>query len=258
MIPMQQADGSSRLLLGRVCRPAGEGPARVVVIAHGSPPLASARPEMTLTRCDAEAPRWFLSRGYTVVFALRRGYGGTGGAYAEGNAGCSTEAFAHAGRESAQDLAAVVQYATALPFARTDGAIVVGQSAGGWAAAAYDGEPHPAVAAFVSMAGGRGGHLDNRPFNNCHPENLAEAAGRFGQTARTPMLWVYAANDSYFNPDLARAMHAAFTRAGGIADLQHVATYAQDGHRLFFGPGGSLVWGPLMERYLASRGVGTP
>ena len=39
--------------------PATPGPARLVVIVHGSPPLASARPGMTLTSCGAEAVRWF-------------------------------------------------------------------------------------------------------------------------------------------------------------------------------------------------------
>jgi len=29
--------------------------------------------------------------------------------------------------------------------------------------------------------------------------------------------------------------------------------YDRDGHRLFFGPDGSAVWGPLVERYLAEQ-----
>ncbi len=31
--------------------------------------------------------------------------------------------------------------------------------------------------------------------------------------------------------------------------------FGWDGHTLFFGSGGSTVWGPVMERYLAQRGV---
>jgi hypothetical protein len=103
------------------------------------------------------------------------------------------------------------------------------------------------------MAGGRGGHKDNVLNRNCHPERLAQAAAHYGATASTPMLWVYAANDSFFAPAIAEAMHAAFTTAGGQATLIQPGSYESDGHRLFFGPGGSAIWGPMVETYLASR-----
>jgi hypothetical protein len=80
-----------------------------------------------------------------------------------------------------------------------------------------------------------------------------EGVHYFGKTATTPMLWVYAANDSYFAPSLARALWHAFTAAGGQANLQQPGPFADDGHHLFFGPGGSTVWGPLVEQYLAER-----
>jgi hypothetical protein len=101
------------------------------------------------------------------------------------------------------------------------------------------------------MAGGRGGHVGNVPNRNCHPEWLADAAGHYGVTATTPMLWIYTANDSYFAPPIAEAMHRAFIASGGKAELVQPAPYDGDGHRLFFGAGGSQVWGPILDRYLA-------
>ncbi len=240
---MTDANGAQTVLRGRLCRPAASGPARLVVINHGSPPSAAARPGMQLGRCDEEAARWFTSRGYAVVFALRRGYGATGGPWAEDFGGCPLADYARGGRETARDIAAIVDYATALPGIRPDGAVVVGQSAGGWGTIAYDAEPHPKVAALVVMAGGRGGHEHEVPGQNCRPERLAEAAGQFGRTASTRMLWIYAANNSYFAPAIAEAMHRAFTEAGGKADLVQPGPYDGDGHRLFFGPGGSQVSG---------------
>jgi pimeloyl-ACP methyl ester carboxylesterase len=258
-IPVADAAGGQHLLRARLCRPAASGaPTWLVSINHGSPPDAAARPGMQLGRCDSEAARWFTSRGYAVVFALRRGYGATGGAWAEDFGGCPLADYGRAGLETARDISAVVDYATALPGIRPDGAVVVGQSAGGWGAIAYDSVPHPKVAAFVVMAGGRGGHVDGVPNRNCRPERLAEAAGRYGTTASTPMLWIYAANDSYFAPSIATAMHQAFTTAGGKAELVLPEPYDGDGHRLFFGPGGSAIWGPVVERYLAQRGAGVP
>ena len=255
-VPMRDALGTVHLLSTRICRPLRKTPVRVVLINHGSPADPNARPGMQPAGCDNDAAQWFLNRSYLVVAGMRRGYGQTGGTWAEGfGASCSAEAYAHAGQESARDLDALVSYATALPYAKPDAAVVVGQSAGGWAADAYDGMPHPKVAALVSMAGGRGSHQHNVPNLICRPEELERAAGILGATASTPMLWIYAANDSFFAPDVALAMHAAFTRAGGKAELIQPGPFGKDGHGLFFGSGGSAIWGPPMERYLESRGA---
>ena len=252
-IPVTDASGQIVQMEARVCRPASDAPARLVVINHGSPPKADARPRMTVGSCGQEAARWFLGRGYVVVFPLRRGYGATGGAWAEGAGSCNHADYVKAGVETARDINATVDYATALPFVRPRGVIVVGQSAGGWGAIAYDSLPHPMVSAFVVMAGGRGGHVDNLPDHNCHSDFLAEAAGHFGATASTPMLWVYAANDSYFGPPIAEALHTAFTATGGKAEFIQPGPFDGDGHRLFFGRGGAAIWGPMVESYLAGQ-----
>jgi dienelactone hydrolase len=254
LVPEVDAQGRAVRLKARVCRPAGDAPAPLVLINHGSPPNAIDRPKMKLGDCRQEAAQWFLARGFVVGFALRRGYGETGGVWAEDQGGCDHPNFVRAGLESARDIDAAVIALTTLPFVRPDAAVVVGQSAGGWGAIAYNAVPHPKVAAFVVMAGGRGGHRDNRPNDNCRPDLLAEAAGVFGARATTPMLWIYAVNDSYFGPSIARALWHEFTAAKGVADLEQPPAYGADGHRLFFGANGSTVWGPLVERYLAGRG----
>jgi len=46
------------------------------------------------------------------------------------------------------------------------------------------------------------------------------------------MLWVYATNDTFFSPDLGRAMHAAYTGAGGKAEFVDVGLFGADGHML--------------------------
>jgi dienelactone hydrolase len=253
LVPL--ATGHDRVvqLHARLCLPGSPLPATLVLINHGTAAVASERPKMRLGRCDQEAAQWFLNRGYAVAFVLRRGYGETGGAWAEDPFGCARPDFVHGGLETAIDMDAAVDFLTRLPEVKPVDAIIVGQSAGGWGAIAYASVQHPKVAAFVVMAGGRGGHRDNRPHNNCRPDLLADAAGHFGKTARTPMLWIYTENDSYFAPPIARAMYRAFTSAGGVAEFEQLGPYGTDGHRLFFGPGGSAIWGPLLDRYLAER-----
>lgn len=254
-VPLIEGTGRATRILARLCRPDGDAPGRLVVINHGTPTSnVNAEPYvMPIHSCTDEAAEWFLSRGYVVMFPLRRGYGATGGPLQEGYGSCDSADYVYAGRTTARDIAAAVRYATALPFVRPGDAVVVGQSAGGWGAIAYDSLPHPEVSAFIVMAGGRGGHVLNIPDNNCAPDRLIQAAGRYGRTASTPMLWVYAANDTFFPPKLARAMYDAFTSAGGKATLVQPGPFPIDGHQLFFGQGGSAVWGSIVEAYLAAN-----
>jgi dienelactone hydrolase len=247
------AEGREWLLYTRVCRPQGDRPARVVVIAHGSPPTASVRPGMEPASWDSEAVRWFLERGYLVAASMRRGYGQTGGPFTEDDGGCApTIDFSQSGRETAREILATVDYATSLPYARPQGAIVVGQSAGGWGVMALSSLPHPKVTALVDMAGGRGGHHRNAPNSNCRPDLLAAAAGQFGRGVTTPILWITTENDSFFAPAIVSAMYAAYTQSGGKAELHQLGPFGEDGHHLFTGRGGSAIWGPLVERYLAT------
>ncbi len=119
-------------------------PARLVLINHGSPPEAAARARTHLGRCDSEAAGWFLTRGYVVGLVLRRGYGATGGRFDEGTGNCSRPDFVKGGIETARDMNAAVDAMTRLPFIRPDGVIIVGQSAGGCGAIAYDSAQHEA------------------------------------------------------------------------------------------------------------------
>jgi hypothetical protein len=48
-------------------------------------------------------------------------------------------------------------------------------------------------------------------------------------------------------------MYAAYAQNGGRAEFQQLGPFGNDGHDLFTLRGGSVVWGPLVERYLASR-----
>jgi ABC-type phosphate/phosphonate transport system substrate-binding protein len=76
------------------------------------------------------------------------------------------------------------------------------------------------VQAIITFAAGRGGRVDGKPNNNCAPDTLVEATRSFGKTSRIPTLWIYAENDTYFGPDLAKRMYEAFTAAGGNAECE--------------------------------------
>jgi len=243
---------SGSTLVATVIRPPGEARSPLVVINHGSPADGSQRAKMERPRYSALSS-FFLSRGYVVALPLRRGYGETGGAWAEGFGPCEAPDFFNAGLQGAADIQATLDFMRAQPYVAPDRTIVVGQSAGGWATVALSSRNPPGVAAMINFAGGRGGHqkLAGGGIGNCAPRSLVEAAAKYGATARVPMLWIYTENDSFFEPSLAKRMVEAYDGAGGKAVYRPVGAFGRDGHSLAGSSNGSSVWSPLVESFLA-------
>ena len=239
-------------LLANVARPPGDARQPLVVINHGSPADGSQRARMTPPRF-ATLSSWFLARGYVVALPLRRGYGESGGGWAEAYGRCDTPDYFSAGLQGAADIQATIDFMRTQPYVASDRTIVVGQSAGGWATVALSSLNPPGVAGMVNFAGGRGGHqkLPGGGLGNCTPAALVQAAARYGATARVPSLWIYAANDSFFGPDLAGRMAAAYDAAGGKADYKALPAFGRDGHSLAGSESGVSLWTPLVESFLA-------
>ena len=245
--------GAPAGLVTRLCMPNGVHRAPLAVINHGSPANPSDRGGMTPWRCTSQAARFFLEKGYAVAFPLRRGYGETGGTWAETYGDCQSANYFGAGKGTAADIAATVDFLHTLPNIAVGKTVIIGHSAGGFGTVALAASPPKGVIAMINVAGGRGGNNGSANNNStCSPNRLVDAIGRFGATSRIPMLWLYARNDSFFSPSLVEAMHVAFANAGGRAQLEFVPSYGSDGHQLF-GSGGLDVWGPYFDRYLKDR-----
>ena len=134
-------------------------------------------------------------------------------------------------------------------------AIVVGQSGGGWGSIALASRNPPSVGAVITFAAGRGGRVDGKPNNNCAPDKLVAATGEFGSTARVPMLWIYAENDSYFGPELTKRMHNAFTAAGGNAEYHLLPAFGNDGHFMIDSADAVPLWAPLVSQFLEKHSL---
>ncbi|MCX7930924.1 MAG: dienelactone hydrolase [Rhodovarius sp.] len=243
-------DGSE--LLTRLCRPDSPDPAPLLLLNHGAQPRAELRAALEPFPCDAEPIRWFLARGFAVAAPLRRGYGGSSGAFVESFGPCEDPDYLRVGRETARDIRAALAALLGSPGILPDGAVVLGESAGGWGSIALAAEGVPGVVGIINVAGGRGGWAGGRARNNCAPDRLVEAMSEFGRTARLPMLWLYAANDSYFWPALAAQLFDRFVAEGGIAEMAMFRAVPGDGHYFFFAEGASALWGPRVELFLAS------
>ncbi|MCR0980471.1 alpha/beta hydrolase [Roseomonas populi] len=254
-VPVTAADGAPRRIAARLCRPEGASPARLVVINHGSPGEgASPRARYGLLPCDSGIARHFLARGEAVLAPLRRGYGPGGGAWAEGYGSCDAPDYAMAAAETGRDIRAAIALARGLPGIRPDGIAVIGQSAGGWGVLGLAADPPPGVTALVAVAPGRGGWRGGRPNENCAPDRLVADAGLLaGRGAGLPVLWLHTPNDSFFAPGLVRAMHRAFAAGGGQAILAGLPAWGEDGHGMFYGPGGAAAWGPPIDAWISAH-----
>jgi dienelactone hydrolase len=250
-VPMR---GTDKGLLTRICRPNSNSPSPLVVINHGSPAKPKVRTTIEPTACGPVS-KFFTSRGYVVAFPLRRGYGETGGDWAETFGKCDRPAYVHGGQTTAEDIAAAVNHLSDLPYVAKGRTVIVGQSAGGWGTLAYANQNPSGIAAFINFAGGRGGHRDGQPNDNCSPDALVAAAAALGKQTRQPTLWIYTENDSFFSKDLSRRMHQAYVEAGGKARYELLPGFGEDGHQLFFGSGGVKRWGPLVDNWLKNPAV---
>ncbi|HTZ46728.1 MAG TPA: CocE/NonD family hydrolase [Verrucomicrobiae bacterium] len=223
----------------------------LALLTHGSPRQADERPEMTPLAMIPQA-REFARRGWTAVVVLRRGYGDSGGGYSEDAHACSPRPdFNGSAREAVKDLREATAYLVTRPEVDSSRMIGIGISAGGFAMVALASDPPPGMVAAISFAGGRG---SNAPDHVCNAEALVGAFGDLGKHAKIPMLWVYAANDHFFSPQLAQAFYTAYSHNGGKATFFAADPFGTDGHHLFSARG-IPRWTPIVDDYLKSQNL---
>ena len=105
----------------------------------------------------------------------------------------------------------------------------------------------------LNFAGGRGSDWP-RSDKQCGREQLVAAFGAYGKTVRVPTQWIYAENDHFFPPPLARAMFESFVRSGGRGDLVIAPPYGSEGHYLVDAP---AAWNGLVDAFLRRNALPT-
>jgi dienelactone hydrolase len=228
LLPSPAMDTAVHALL---FRPPGEGPFPLAVIAH-------ATTQNTLRRAQMPQPEYralagaLVARGFAVLVPERPGHGATGGRYLEDQGGCDEADYAKAGRATADTIAAATGFMRQQPFVRRDGVVIIGHSAGAWGALALANEDPKVISAIIAFAPGRGGHANDFPNQVCAPHRLIAAAAEFGRSARVPVTWLVAANDTYFSPTLSRQLADAFRTGGDRTEFRVLAASGSEGHWL--------------------------
>ncbi|WP_250493844.1 alpha/beta fold hydrolase [Caballeronia sp. GAWG1-1] len=241
---------SRRELVATLYQPDGAGPFPLIVLSHGSPPDPLNRVKTGRYRLIPQI-RTFVEMGFAVIVPIRRGYGATGGTYAESTGKCATADYEASGNAAAQDILATIAYAKTQPQVDGNRIVLAGQSAGGFsslAAASFD--PH-GVIAVLNFSGGRGGDPARHPTVPCAPDNMLRAITHFAGTVRVPVLWHYVENDQYFGPDYTRSWFNAFQQAGGQGQFVMEPPYGENGHGMFASRAAIPIWLPYVRNFLA-------
>ncbi|MGY4344451.1 dienelactone hydrolase [Bradyrhizobium sp. GM7.3] len=243
-------------VLAFLVRPVGDGPFPLVVMNHGISLEANQRTMFPAIEYR-DAARWFARRGYVVISPIRYGASslddkdqGLYGAVFAHVGSCDNPNFRGPGLAIATLNEWVIDYMSKKKMIQPGKVIVVGQSGGGWGSIALGSLNPSSVQAIITFAAGRGGRVDGKPNNNCAPDKLVAATSEFGRTARVPMLWIYAENDSYFGPELTMRMHQAFVEAGGNADYRMLPSFGTDGHFMIDFADAVPIWSPLVSQFL--------
>ncbi|MEN3113225.1 alpha/beta hydrolase family protein [Uliginosibacterium paludis] len=250
-VPAASLLESDRQIVATVFRPDGAGPFPLLVLSHGSPPVAADR--QTMGRAlQMTATREFVRRGYVVIAPVRRGYGATGGDYAEGYARCSASEFYKAGMQAARDVLAALAFGRSLPYVKQDASVLAGQSAGGFASLAAASLKPEGVDFVLNFSGGRGGDPVKHPSVPCGEGALAETFGRFGASIQVPVLFHYVENDLFFGPGYTRSWFEAFERAGGKGRYVLQAPFGNNGHGLIGAKAALPIWSQAVDEFIAS------
>lgn len=232
-----------------VVRPRGKGPYGVVVLNHGvGPDLDSRRRESpALLMSTALA---FAKRGYAVVMPLRRGFGETGGEFAENPGACGHPDFERSERAAATDVLAAYAFARTLPYVDPQRMLLAGQSAGGVVSLYAAAQRPPGLQAVLAFAAGRGADPSGPPGVPCATAGVAKVFAETGRAIKVPVLLYYAQNDLFFGPAISRAWYASFESGGGAAEFVLQPDFGANGHYVFSDPSGVGLWLPQVEDFL--------
>lgn len=256
MLPakFRKDDGSSYVihLDAIIVRPDDDRPHPLALINHGHDPHNyKLRYVDDFKQQTIELAR----RGWVAVVFSRRGYGHSEGDFMEGHGGLRMTTHDYIGQTKAplDDIHAVIDFMRQQPYVDNQKMISIGHSGGGYYQLALAADPPKGLMAAINFAGATRVSEPNLQFENS--DSVVRAAASFGQTARIPMLWIYAENDTYSPIELARQMLDAFVGRGGNAELIQGIWYGSEGHLLFLKPEGIPIWTPYVDRFLQQHGL---
>ena len=226
-----------------VYRPTGAGPFPILILNHGS---AGGAPKESIP-WKRDATYW-SERGYIVVAPMRRGRGKSTGTSPESeDKNCQVSDWFNTLPQSMQDLDAIIEFAEKLPGAMPGAVTMIGVSRGGFLSVAYaaEGKYKSKIRSVVNFVGGWVAQAEDQ----CLKDFNSIAFERYGKETRTPMLWLYGANDLFYGDASVKSYIDVFRKAGGVADFHLMEGVPENGHWL---PQYQAKWRSLVDSFLRS------
>ena len=239
-------DGTRASLEALVTRPDRPGRFPLAMINHGLPRDGEDAVRETPEAYSGPAIV-FAQHGYAAMVVNRRGFGFSSGLPDLMVLGaCSDRDYGRVGHAWAADIVAALASLRHEPWVEPDRVVLIGHSAGGFAALSAATDALPGVIGIIDFAGGIG---SPREGFVCQPERLLATMHDFGTLTHIPSLWIFARNDGFFAPAIARQMFDAYTASGAPAQFDAAPPFDGDGHLLIFSAA-FAPWWPRVAAFL--------
>lgn len=250
-------------LVTYVYRPLKNDRKEVVLFSHGSTAGMIRSPKEAMDGPPRSLIAFFVSRGYTFVAPMRRGRAESSGTYVEECAfylGACTlaqqvELTARSLREAMSDTNAVIdQIILGRLVPRNSKFIAAGISRGGFLSLMLAGERPQAVKAIINFAGGwhsvtaKYPPADSKLRFDVQTVRLAQA----GKHTTAPAIFIYAARDSFYDPNVSREFFRAWQEGGGKGEFVYIAEHKlANGHLVATDEG---LWQRQIDEFLKTLG----
>ena len=236
----------------------------VVIFSHGRSGSTASRAAQK-NPVNFDVVRYWHTRGFAVVAAIRPGYGDSTsedpedhGARWRGNSCTGRADFNKTANAASHAVKAVHAWLITQTWTDKNRLLLVGQSVGGLATVAACGQNWPGVMGCINFAGGTGGNPDVSPDQSCQPDRLGEVLSNPAKTTVVPSLWLYSANDKFWGEEAPKVWFKAFKdaarAAGKTASVEFFAAPAvgDNGHSLQ--SNGGRFWIPVVNEWLDKNG----
>lgn len=231
-----------------ISKPNGVGPFPTLVFNHGSTGRGDNPELFGRSWSSSTISKYFVDKGWMVIFPQRRGRGGSDGRYDEGfdpdrsRYSCQTDLSLAGVARAIADLDAVMEHVRARPDVLTNRMLVGGQSRGGILAIAYAGE-RPEM--FIGAINFVGGWISDRCSN---ATAINSTTFRRGAAFRQSTLWLYGTQDPFYSLSHSESNFQAFVSAGGKGRFESCSVPGQySGHAVIAHP---KLWSDLVNTYV--------
>lgn len=227
---------------------------RLAIISHGLTTNAARRRGMKMPRYR-RLEELLIRRGFWVAIPRRPGYGPDGGRFLEDYGNCGAPNYSKSARAIASIISATVRDFTRRYKIEKAKIVLIGHSGGAIGSLAFAAGQKSSIQRMrllgaINFSGGFGGKSFGIAFNNCATGRLKSLISQLGLNIRVPTLWLYAQNDTYFDPKLSRSMLRIFRQSGGIAEYHLLPPVTKIGHGIIVSDRASVIWRPIVERFL--------